>query len=231
MRLRLRHLFDSGPQTVTQNQWISYGRQIMRTHFCIIALLFLTVATQTVVRADTITYDAVLNGASVIPPTTSPGTGFGSVIINTVLQTMEVEIEFSGLESPATASHVHCCTSTPGTGNAGVATQVPAFVGFPLGVTSGTYDHTFDLTLASTYNPAFVTAKGSVANAESALLAGLAADESYMNVHTTMFPGGEISGFLTVATPEPSSLLLIGAGLLGLVVIGRGKFMLNTPSQ
>jgi hypothetical protein len=118
------------------------------------------------------------------------------VIIDTVAQTMEVELVFSGLEAVDTASHVHYCTSTPGTENAGVATLVPAFPGFPLGVTSGTYDHTFDLTASSNYNPAFVTVEGSVANA---LLAGLAEDESYMNVHTTLFPSGEISGLLTVA--------------------------------
>src|ERR1700732_86713 len=44
--------------------------------------------------------------------------------------------------------------------NAGGATTVPAFSGFPLGVTSGTYDHVLDLTSASSYNPAFVTMQG-----------------------------------------------------------------------
>jgi len=32
---------------------------------------------------------------------------------------------------------------------------VPAFAGFPLGVTSGTYDHTFSLLDPTFYNPAF----------------------------------------------------------------------------
>jgi hypothetical protein len=41
-----------------------------------------------------------------------------------------------------------------------VATTLPTFAGFPLGVTSGTYINTLDLTLASSYNPAFVTANG-----------------------------------------------------------------------
>ncbi len=203
----------------------------MRTLLSIIALVFLTFATQAIVRADTITYDAVLSGASVTPPTTSLGTGFGIVTINTALQTMEVNITFSGLLSGNTASHIHCCTATPGTGNASVATTVPTFTGFPSGVTAGSYDHVFDLTASATYNPAFVTAEGSVGNAEAALLAGLAADEAYMNIHTSLFPGGEISGFLTVPAPEPSSLLLLGVALLGLVLIGRGKFMLNAPCR
>ena len=71
----------------------------MRTFFSIIGLLFLTVATQSDVRADTITYDAVLNGASVATPTNSPGKGFAIVTINTLFQTMEVNVTFSGLES------------------------------------------------------------------------------------------------------------------------------------
>ena len=152
--------------------------------------------------AVTITYEARLSGSSEVPANASPGTGFANVIIDTVAQTMEVKVEFSGLQGTTTASHIHCCTATPGTGNAGVATTTPTFPGFPLGVTSGTYDHIFDLTASSTYNPAFVTLQGSVANAEAALLAGLAANEAYLNVHSSMFPNGEIRGFLVVARAD-----------------------------
>src|SRR5439155_23025204 len=44
----------------------------------------------------------------------------------------------------------------------------PDISGFPLGVTSGTYDNTLDLTLASSYNPVFVTDEGGVPQAEAA---------------------------------------------------------------
>jgi hypothetical protein len=100
-----------------------------------------------------------------------------------------------------------------------VATTVPTFTGFPLGVTSGTYDHIFDMTLASSFNPAFVTANGgTVASAFAVLLAGLNADEAYLNIHTTQFPSGEIRGDLTL-TPLPGALPLAAAGfgLLGLL--------------
>jgi hypothetical protein len=44
-----------------------------------------------------------------------------------------------------------------------------------MGVMDGTYSMLFDTTLASTYNPAFVTANGgTVAAAEAALFAGRA---------------------------------------------------------
>ena len=68
--------------------------------------------------------------------------------------------------------------------------------GFPLGVTAGTYTRTFDMTDPASYNPAFVTANGGTTGAEAALLAGLQAGQAYLNIHTTMFPGGEIRGFL-----------------------------------
>jgi hypothetical protein len=73
---------------------------------------------------------------------------------------MFIDVSFSGLLGTTTASHIHCCTPTPLSGTAGVATTTPTFAGFPLGVTSGTYMNTLDLTLASSYNPAFVTANG-----------------------------------------------------------------------
>jgi hypothetical protein len=168
--------------------------------------------------AGIITYGTTLTGAE----SGSPGHGTATVIVNTVAQTIEVQFAFSGLISTTTAAHIHCCTAAPGTGTAGVATQTPAFIGFPTGVTSGTYDHTFDLTASSTYNPAFVTAEGTVAVAETALLNGLATDLTYLNIHTVVNPGGEISGFL-VAIPEASTVLLAAGALLGLGILRRRK--------
>jgi hypothetical protein len=111
---------------------------------------------------------------------------------------MTVDVVFSGLTTGTTASHIHCCAVPPT--NAMVATTVPRFPGFPTGVTSGSYSHTLDMTDAGSYNPAFVTAHGgTVASAEAALLAGLLAGQAYLNIHTTMFPGGEIRGVLLQA--------------------------------
>jgi hypothetical protein len=177
---------------------------------------------------DTITYSATLLGASEDPPNASTGTGEATVIINTILQTMEVEVTFSGLLGTTTASHIHCCTASPDNGNAGVATTTPTFAGFPLGVTNGKYDDTLDLTSFSSYNPAFVTAEGSVATAEASLLAGIAAGDAYLNIHTTVIPGGEIRGFLEPASnpasvPEPATILMTGAWMAGINILRRKR--------
>jgi len=167
-----------------------------------------------VAQAATITYIATLSGPGENPTNTSPGTGFASVTLDTIANTLQVHAQFSGLTGTTTQSHIHCCIDPPGA--TGVATTTPSFAGFPLGVTTGVYDNTLNLSLASSYNPAFVTANGgTVSLAEPVLLAGLAAGQSYFNIHSTTFPGGEIRGFLQ-QTPEPSTLLLAGAALIGL---------------
>jgi len=129
------------------------------------------------------------------PHPSSSGTGTALVTWDTVTNMMTVNAVFSGLTSADTASHIHCCISAPGT--TGVATTTPTFTGFPTGVTSGTYAHTFDMLATGSYNPAFVSAHGgTAASAAAALLAGMKAGQSYLNIHTSQFPGGEIRGFL-----------------------------------
>jgi hypothetical protein len=127
--------------------------------------------------------------------------------VDTTAHTLHLHVTFSGLTGTTTASHIHAPTAIALTGTAGVATTTPTFAGFPLGVTSGVYDVTLDLTQSSSYNPSYVTANGgTTAGAESALLSAIASGKAYWNIHSSTFPGGEIRGFLV---PEPASLGLL----------------------
>jgi hypothetical protein len=139
---------------------------------------------------------------------------------------MRVQVSFSGLLGLTTAAHIHVING-PGDANTAdtngpVATALPTFPGFPDGVSAGTYDQTFDMTLASSYNPAFVTNAGGIPEAQAALFAGIMEGRAYLNVHSTEFGGGEIRDFLT-EVPEPGTWALVAGSMAGLLVFWRRR--------
>jgi hypothetical protein len=158
-------------------------------------------------------YSATLTGAQEATPNASPAIGAAIVTFDVTSHTLTVGTVFTDLLGTVTAAHIHCCVAPPGT--AGVATMVPTFTGFPSGVSEGTYLMSFDTSLASTWNPAFITNNGGTTmGAEAALLAGLNLGMAYLNIHTSLYPGGEIRGFL-MPVPEPGAafMLLLGVPL------------------
>lgn len=173
----------------------------------IAALLPTLCLTSSTAQAQITSYTTTLSGSAESPPTASTGTGSVTVTINTSLSTMRVQCAFSGLTGTTTAAHIHAATGVANTGTASVATTTPTFTGFPSGVTSGTYDQTLDMTMSSSYRAGFITDNGGTpATAFVALQAALNAEKSYFNIHTTLYPGGEIRGFL-----KPVNLVALSA--------------------
>ena len=153
------------------------------------------------------------------------GSGWARATFDTELVTMRVEASFQGLSGVTTVAHIHCCTAVPETGTIGVATYPGTFPGWPVGVTAGSYDSTFDMNVATSYTGSFITnfGGGTVPGAFAALLSGLDDGLGYFNVHSETFRGGEIRGFLR-AVPEPGALVLLGLGLLAVGITLRHRF-------
>jgi CHRD domain/PEP-CTERM motif len=138
--------------------------------------------------------------------------------------TLFINAIWSGLSGNTSNAHIHCCTTNPNTGTAGIALATGGILpGFPLGIKSGNYTELIDLALASNYSAGFVTASGGTAAlAEERLIDNLTSGQAYLNIHTTTFGGGEIRAFVT-AVPEPQTyaMLLAGLGLLGVAAKRR----------
>ncbi len=109
---------------------------------------------------------ATLDGASEVPTNSSAGTGSGFMTITNGV--MNYSFTFANLSANATAAHIHG-PAAPG-GTAGV---IIPFSGVP-SATSGSF--------SGTVSP------------NSSTLFWLITGQTYANIHTTSFPGGEIRG-------------------------------------
>jgi hypothetical protein len=151
--------------------------------------------------AAPVQFTTVLTGPNESPPVASAGTGTATVDIDNVAHTLHLIVAWSGLTGNTTASHIHAATALAGAGTAGVATTTPYFAGFPIGVKFGLYEITLDMTLASSYNPSYVTAHGgNTTQAETDLFQAISDGKAYLNIHSTFAGGGEIRGFLVPAS-------------------------------
>src|ERR1041385_889519 len=87
------------------------------------------------------TFQATLTGLGENPANASTATGFGTVVLNASQTQITVDESWSGLTSPATASHIH--------GPGGVGTNAPVlfpFSGVPAATAGAIPEQTFSIT-------------------------------------------------------------------------------------
>ncbi len=136
-------------------------------------------------------FNLTLEGSQEVPPVVSTGNGTATVTVDTVTGAIKVEGTYTNLTSPAIDAHVH--------GPAPVGSE--AGILLPLTV-SGGITGTFNGT--GTLTPSDVTS----------LLTGLL----YVNVHTSLFTGGEIraqiveAGYAIVYGGNPTGSLTFMSG-------------------
>jgi hypothetical protein len=151
-------------------------------------------------RAQLVLFTANMAGSNEVPPNASPAIGFATASLDLSTDFFVFNDSWSGLSAPATASHIHA-PAPPGS-NAPVIIPFSSANGFIVGSTSGTVSYSGTLTSAQV----------------SELLDGM----FYVNVHSSVFPGGEIRGqILATPVPEASTYALSGGALLLMLAYRR----------
>lgn len=160
-----------------------------------LSIALLALALPCLSQGQLILFNAQMTGGQEAPtPRETPAFGNATATLNTATNFFVLDYWFAGLLGPQTAAHIH---------RAPIGVSGPILIGapsFPLG--------------SPIHLEIFVT------EAEEAdLVAGL----TYLNVHSTVFPAGEIRGQL-LPVPEPSTYGLIAACVLvGGVLFRRAR--------
>jgi len=163
-------------------------------------ILACTAALSFHLTADTL-FTTTLLGSLETPPNASPATGTAMVDFITASNDLTYSVTFSNLEAGATLAHIHF-------GAPGVAGPVilPLTLDGAAGSSSGTFSGTLT---AADFMPSPSNGLNTFQDAINALFAG----EMYINVHSSVFPAGEIRGQLE-SVPEPAIWSLVGLALV-----------------
>jgi hypothetical protein len=200
------------------------------------ALALLGFCTLSSAQASIIQFSGALSADQVVAGggSTSTASGFGLVTIDTTLFTITTDLSWSGLSGPADRAHLHNAAEGQVTDftfehellglddNAPDRTVVCPFSGTYVNCVpeSGFTEDVLQLSATDGYGfPDFAS-----------LVAAFFADGIYIDMHTELFPEGEIRGQLfAVSVPEPSTLsLLVGVVLL---ICQARRFRDRTPHR
>jgi hypothetical protein len=134
-------------------------------------------------------YEATLQGGQEVPAVPSPGSGYCRIQL--VGSSVEVECSYDGLTGDAVMSHIH---AAPQGSNGPVI--------LALSVTGGTSGK--------------ITGSGMLPVAD---VLKLRAGETYINLHTTTFPPGELRGQILPAASVPVPASSTWSRLLGVMLL------------
>jgi CHRD domain/PEP-CTERM motif len=167
----------------------------MKTTFLATASLVVTIFCAMPAHATLWSFDPIaLDGLQETPPVATPGFGSGTATLDDVTGEMIVSGSYQDLIGTTNDAHVHCCA----------AAGTPAGVLFPV---------TFTPSTSGTFGGSSFLSPANVTN----VLNGL----SYVNIHTTFRPGGEIRGQILNPVPEPATCVMLASGALGLLALRR----------
>lgn len=203
----------------------------MKTFVAQIAAVLAISAAPLLSNAATYQFNAQLSGANENPPNASPATGvstlfyddFGTPAIGD--DKYDFSLSASGFTSSVTGYHIHGLATPSQNAPVRVSLDAPPFESVFFGSTRTLLVGGNDVT-----PPASIPAGNGFS--EMTFLSALRAGLTYVNVHSTAFPGGEARGQLNevAAIPEPETyaLMLAGLGLVGFAARLRRKSLPST---
>ena len=165
-------------------------------------------------------FTATLTGAQESPVPGSPtASGFGTFILNDAQTALSWNVTVSGIDFTGTQSadtsdnltNAHIHRAPPGTAG-------PVIWGFicnpfndnnPTDVVVSPFPSGLGGTVSTKWDAG--EGNGTTLTAE---LANLLAGNTYINFHTTQFPGGAVRGQILPAVPEPGTLALLASALV-----------------
>jgi hypothetical protein len=137
-----------------------------------------------------------LSGLQEVPAISTPGSGHFRAFITQSDDEISYRVTFSGLEAPITQSHIHF-------GNEGTNGAIVVFLCTNLGNAPAGFvvqacpgpnatEGTIEGMLQADDVTALAAAQGITVGEFDEFVRAIRADATYVNIHSTMFPGGEI---------------------------------------
>ncbi len=156
----------------------------MRSRYLILAsVLGLAISVPSLAQT---TYVAVLTGASEVPMNPSSATGNATVVLNAAQTQVSISCQFQNLLGTYTASHLHA----PGP----IGVNAAVIIGFVSPGAPWVFSN-------ANHNGTLVNFLAAITPVQ---VGYLNSGQVYANVHSTVFPGGEIRGQMG-AQPVPTS--------------------------